>query len=66
MTGHFTPGRVDLAKIRPVLLNQERHHSESEALSALSRRMTAQNLIIDQLLAKIKHLERDRTSPTKK
>lgn len=60
LTGHFTPGRrVDLAKVRPVLLNQERHHSESETLSALSSKLTAQDLIIDQLLTKIKHFERE-------
>ena len=60
LTGHFTPGRrVDLTKVRPVLLNQERHHSESETLSAFSSKVMAQNLIIDQLLTKIKHLERE-------
>ena len=61
LTGHFTPGRyVDLAKVRPVLLKQERHHSDSETFSALSSRMTAQNHIIDQLLTKIECLERER------
>lgn len=59
LTGHFTPGRCDLAKVRPLILNSRSDHRRGDAgnVSTLNQRLSLQSKMMEQLMSKIDLLE---------
>ena len=68
LTGHFTPGTVDIAKVRPVILQnsnqteQVRRRAADGDVSSLGARLSQQSKLMETLLAKVEGLERARKS----
>lgn len=59
LTGHFTPGRVDIAKVRTVILNNKPEEPIRRAGgdANLSARISQQGRLMEQLMTKIDRME---------
>ena len=65
VTGTFTPGSVDIAKVRPVILqnnhqnesSQPRQQADGEAVKSLGARLSQQSKLMEKLMEKLDRIE---------
>jgi len=60
LTGHFTPGNCDIAKVRPVILqnhHEQRGRANNGDVKTLNARLSLQSKLMEQLMGKIDSLE---------
>ena len=60
VTGKFTPGSVDIAKVRPVILQnkaQPRQQADGEMVNSLGARLSQQSKLMEKLMEKLDRIE---------